>query len=91
MALEISRGDQALMYRRQQSERQKVVQLCTAAFDEDGDVQKFLLSLNDSKKNIECCSMQMADNDLIIALDGKAWNAMVALRMLLHFSNMFPY
>nr|XP_029726956.1 uncharacterized protein LOC109423406 isoform X2 [Aedes albopictus]XP_029728253.1 uncharacterized protein LOC109418354 isoform X2 [Aedes albopictus] len=71
VALEISRGDQALMYRRQQSERQKVVQLCTAAFDEDGDVQKFLLSLNDSKKNIECCSMQMADNDLIIALDAE--------------------
>lgn len=71
IALEIRRGEQHLPYLKQQSERQRHVEKCTAMYDRDGDIKNFLLSLNHSSKNTEFGNIPEPEQDLVLALEGE--------------------
>ncbi|XP_062702222.1 uncharacterized protein LOC109413101 isoform X1 [Aedes albopictus] len=60
---------QNLPYKRQQSERQEFVNICTAAFDRDGNLSKFLEALNSNKKNEIFGSHPIVEKELLEALD----------------------
>ncbi|XP_065080067.1 uncharacterized protein LOC135702939 [Ochlerotatus camptorhynchus] len=61
---------QSLPYRREQSDRQKLVLKCTHMYDSDGDILKFLISLNTSTKNFEFGCIPVVENEALEALEG---------------------
>ncbi|KXJ68454.1 hypothetical protein RP20_CCG003401 [Aedes albopictus] len=69
IGLEIDRG-QTLPFRREQSERQRQVRLCTEAYERERSILKFLLSLNTNKRvEFGCLPVVLGEDDPIDALE----------------------
>ncbi|XP_062556199.1 uncharacterized protein LOC134221036 [Armigeres subalbatus] len=67
-ALDIERGSNYL-YKRQQTERQLLVNKLSKKFDADGNVMAFLMALNAKNKNIELGCINLEEKEEAVQLD----------------------